>query len=324
MHRDFNMFPELMRFNRDQLKSSVARLAEKGVFLGTSSWKYPGWCGQLYDEGRYVWQRRFSESRFNRLCLAEYAEVFKSVCVDAAYYKFPDARSIENLVSQVPPDFLFAFKVTDDITLKRFPQLSRFGLRAGQSNDNFLSAELFASAYLAPCQPYRRQIGLLIFEFSRFWPNDFTSGRDFVEALDKFLGSLPKDWPYGVEIRNPNFLHPDYFATLTQHGVTHVYNSWAEMPSLNEQLALPGSRTCAEFVGVRLLLKPGRKYEEAVALFSPYNEIKDPYPEGRLAATSLLRQVRAAGGRSKAFIYVNNRFEGNALQTIQAIVDMLD
>jgi uncharacterized protein YecE (DUF72 family) len=56
-------------------------------------------------------------------CLAEYAEVFKTVCVDAAYYKFPDRRYLEGMVSQVPPDFQFGFKVTDEITLNRFKNL---------------------------------------------------------------------------------------------------------------------------------------------------------------------------------------------------------
>jgi len=52
---------------------------------------------------------------------------------------------------------------------------------------------------------------------------------------------------------------------------------------VNEQLALPRAHQPA-FFGARLLLKPGRKYEEAVKLFSPYDRIKDPYPEGRRRA----------------------------------------
>ena len=73
------------------------------MYLGTSSWKYPGWRGQIYTDDRYVWRGRFSETRFDRQCLAEYAEVFKTVCVDAAYYRFPDRAYLEGLVSQVPP-----------------------------------------------------------------------------------------------------------------------------------------------------------------------------------------------------------------------------
>jgi hypothetical protein len=78
-----------MAFDREQLKVDVGTLAAQGVFVGTSSWKYPGWRGQLYDEAKYIWRGKFSEARFDRLCLAEYAQVFKTVCVDAAYYTFP-------------------------------------------------------------------------------------------------------------------------------------------------------------------------------------------------------------------------------------------
>ena len=75
-----------MAIDRAYLKNSAAMLAASGVFIGTSSWKYPGWRGQLYDEARYEWRGKFAQSRFEKNCLAEYAEVFKTVCVDAAYY----------------------------------------------------------------------------------------------------------------------------------------------------------------------------------------------------------------------------------------------
>src|SRR5438067_1609681 len=195
-----------MPFNRVGVQQAAAHLAAKGVFIGTSSWKYPGWRGQLYDGERYITRGKFSETRFNRDCLAEYAEVFKTVCVDAAYYKFPDRSYLEGMVSQVPDDFQFGFKVTDEITVKKFTNLPRFGPRAGRPNENFLNAELFAKAFLQPCEPFRRNVGLLIFEFSKFYPSDYQRGADFVADLDKFLGQLPKGWPYGVEIRNKHLL----------------------------------------------------------------------------------------------------------------------
>ena len=310
-----------MRFDRDKIKRAVVELAEKGVFIGTSSWKYPGWRGMLYDDARYVWRGRFSKSRFDRFCLAEYAEVFRTVSVDAAYYKFPDARFWEELVAPVPPHFFFSLKVTDEITLKRFPNLPRFGARAGRPNPNFLNADLFSSAFLAAGEPFQQRVGLLIFEFSRFYPGDFSRGRDFVEALDRFLAQVPRSWRRGVEIRNRLFLGDEYFSVLTRHGAAHVYNSWADMPPVGEQLALPGSRTNPDCFGARFLLKPGRKYEDAVKLFSPYDRVQEPYPEGRAAAASLIKGALAAGNRTQGFIYVNNRFEGNALESISAILD---
>lgn len=50
-------------------------------------------------------------------------------------------------------------------------------------------------------------MGVLIFEFSQFHPSDFEHDRDLVEAMDRFLGSLPAAWQYGVEIRNKSLLH---------------------------------------------------------------------------------------------------------------------
>src|SRR4051812_34142483 len=108
-------------FDRNKMALTAAQLAAQGVFIGTSSWKYPGWRGQLYEDDRYVWKGRFSEARFDKFCLAEYAEVFKTVCVDAAYYKFPDERFINGLFPQTGGDFQFTFKVTDHITIKHFP-----------------------------------------------------------------------------------------------------------------------------------------------------------------------------------------------------------
>ena len=72
-----------MTFHREKLKHKAAELAGKGVYVGTSSWKYPGWCGMVYDESRYITRGKFAKSRFERDCLAEYAETFKTVCVDA-------------------------------------------------------------------------------------------------------------------------------------------------------------------------------------------------------------------------------------------------
>ena len=81
-------------FPRQTIRRQAAALAARGVFVGTSSWKYQGWLGQLYDPGRYAWHGKFAETRFKRECLAEYAEVFKTVCVDAAYYTFPSPASL--------------------------------------------------------------------------------------------------------------------------------------------------------------------------------------------------------------------------------------
>ncbi len=302
------------------MKELLGVLAGRGVFIGTSSWKYPGWCGLLYDRSRYEWRGRFADSRFKRDCLSEYGEVFKTVCLDAAYYDFPRPEYLEGMAAQAPEDFLFALKVTDAISIKRFSNLPRFGNKAGKTNPNFLNAELFEQKFLGPCREIRANIGLLIFEFSRFWPADYQHGRDFISDLETFLARLPRGWPYGIEIRNRTWLQPAYFECLARHGVTHVFNSWEAMPPVGEQMALPGSRTNPAVVAARFLLKPGRRYEEAVQQFEPYDAVKEELPDARAAGRDLVREGLAAAPGRRTFIYVNNRLEGNALMTIQAMV----
>ena len=308
-----------MTFDREAVKEHLSTLSELGIYFGTSSWKYPGWCDQLYESDRYRYRSKFSESRFNRLCLEEYAEVFKTVSVDAAYYTFPSEKYLAGLIDQVPGDFKFALKVTDEITVKHFPNLNRFGNRAGKGNDNFLNAALFEEAFLGPCETCRDSIGLIMFEFSRFYPRDFQRGREFVEALDRFLSQLPKGWPYGVEIRNKNLLVPEYFRMLSRHGVTHVYNNWSAMPPVADQVDLAAEELTSELTAARFLLRPGRKYQEAVDLFSPYQKVRDPNPEARTAGAHFIRQALQKN-RGKTFVYVNNRLEGNALVTVQEML----
>ena len=65
-----------MAFDREKVKQQASTLAAQGVFIGTSSWKYPGWCGTLYDSSRYEYRGKFAKTRFERDCLTEYARVF--------------------------------------------------------------------------------------------------------------------------------------------------------------------------------------------------------------------------------------------------------
>ncbi len=312
-----------MVFDRTAVAKALATLANKNVYLGTSSWKYPGWLGQLYDEQRYLWRGKLAKTRFEKHCLEEYAEVFKTVCVDAAYYQFPQPATIDKLMAQVPDDFLFSFKVTDEITVKHFTKLPRYGARAGQPNEHFLNVDLFQEAFLTPLQKHHNQVGLLIFEFSRLHKRAFRRGREFVAMLDEFLAHLPRDWQYGVEVRNRSLLNEAYFQVLARHGVAHVYNQWQRMPPVSEQLANPESWTQPAFTGARFLLTPGRPYQEAVDTFSPYDSVQVVDEDARQAGAEILRRSFEVGSAKPTVVYVNNRLEGNSLGTIMAMLEKL-
>jgi len=314
-------------FPKELVRAQLAELAAAGIYVGTSSWKYPGWLGVLYSPEKYL--RYFKQGppkilkgRFEKTCLTEYAQTFKTVCLDAGFYQFPSPQILEGYFAQLPADFRLSLKVTEDITVLRFPNLPRHGSRAGQRNPHFLDAELFIASFLGPLVPYRDRIGTLIFEFSHFHPGDWKRGREFVAHLDAFLGKLPTGWNYSVEIRNESLLHPRYFEVLKLNNVSHTFNSWSRMPPVSEQLRIPNCFT-ADFASARFLLKPGRSYEQAVATFSPYSEVREPNLEARRALIDLLTVPAKAGRPGRRYLYVNNRLEGCALWTIYAALSGL-
>jgi len=305
-------------FDRERLRERLAELAARGVRIGGSSWKYEGWLDQIYTRGRYQTRGRFSKRLFEDTCLAEYAETFPTVCGDFAFYQFPAPAFWEKLFRQTPPGFRWGFKAPEHITVPTWPVQARYGALAGLKNHTFLEAALFGQAFLGAMEPWRAQAGVIIFEFGTFRQTDFADAGQFVERLDPFLDALPAGWRFAVEIRNADFLVPRYFDCLRAHDVTHVYNAWTRMPEIGEQLAIPGSRT-TELIVARALLKKGRPYEEAVRRFAPYERVQEVNEPARRGLRELVH-VSVVDG-SPAFLFVNNRLEGNSPGTMVAITD---
>ena len=296
-------------------RERIRRWASKGILFGSSSWRYSGWKGMVYNRS-YP-----SHKAFTRECLGEYSQIFPSVCADFALYDFPDAKQMQIIHDQTTDHFKLSLKVTDRITIKRYPNLPRYGENAGKDNPDFLNLELFQDAFLKPIEILKQKRGVIIFEFSTFHHTSGVTYDRFVDLMDGFLSRLPGGYEYAVEIRNEEFLREEYLKILSSHGVAHVLNNWTRMPPVIEQIQLAGILT-APFSVARALLKPGRTYEEAVELFQPYDRIKEEIPELRLG---LVEQInRCLGEGKKLYAYVNNRAEGNSPKTIEGILDILD
>ena len=64
--------------------------------------------------------------------------------------------------------FQWGLKVPEQVTVPRWPTHPRYGALAGQDNPLFLDWDLFESSFLRALEPYREQVGVLIFEFGTF------------------------------------------------------------------------------------------------------------------------------------------------------------
>ncbi|RZA03385.1 MAG: DUF72 domain-containing protein [Proteobacteria bacterium] len=282
-------------------------LAARGVYLGTSSWKYRGWEGLIY-QGGYS-----SEAQFQRASLREYTSYFPCVGVDFTYFAWPVPDMMAYLVESTPENFRLCPKVTKRITLSSFPDLPAYGKWAGKKNPDFLNADLFVDQFLKPIERLKGRLGIVLFEFSG--PEEGE-----LEDLRRFLRAIPRDFPYALEIRNPALVRPDFYRLLNEEGVSPAFSLWTRMPSIAAQVeayrAAGPAPADLPIAGLGLL-KAGRTFEEAVRNFQPYREVGEEYPEGRedLAA---LGHLALETGR-KAYLLVNNRLEGSAPHTVGAL-----
>lgn len=288
------------------------------VRFGTSSWAYEGWKGQVY-------RQEYPKSRFARDCLKEYAayepggrRLFRTVGVDHSFYRPPTARQWSAYAAQVPDDFRICSKVWEEVTIPAFAGHPRYGQKAGKPNPRFLDAALCEELVLAPAREgLGDRAGPLIFEFQRFGLDP----ESFLPALDRFLSRLPAGPAYAVEVRNPKILGPRYRDMLHAHGAAHVYNYWTHMPGLAAQHEALGRRFSAPFTLMRLLTPPGTAHGEAVTRFAPYATLQQPQPRMRADVLALIQQ--ALEERTGVYVLVNNRAEGNAPSTIEALADAL-
>lgn len=311
-----SLFEPETAFPKQKVASALRDLADRGVLIGTSSWRYEGWLGQIYTPERYYSRGRFSAARFKEECIEEYAEVFPIAGGDFSFYAPPAPEFWRKLFSRAPATLQWSLKAPEDFTVRRFPQHPRYGPRRGLENPAFLDAAGFETAFLEPLSPYLDRVATAIFEFGSFSRELYPEPRKFFDELEAFLARLPRGPRYSIEIRNENFLCAAYFDVLRRHGTAHVFNSWTRMPSLADQLEIEEAWT-APHTAARALLRPGRAYEESVALFWPYSQIREEYPEGREALRTLIRE--SLDRKRRTYIHVNNRFEGSAIETIQAI-----
>ncbi len=157
---------------------------------------------------------------------------------DFSFYQFPTPDYWRRLFDESPGSLRFGFKVPEEITVRTWPGHARYGSRAGQVNASFLDAHHFDRGFVRALEPYRDRVATLMFEFGTFSKTTFTAA-EFTQAAGRVSRGSAGGFRYAVEIRNSEYLKPDYFATLADHNVAHVFNAWTRMPDLGDASPAP-------------------------------------------------------------------------------------
>jgi uncharacterized protein YecE (DUF72 family) len=279
--------------------------------IGTCSWKYDSWQGLVYSESK------------NINYLQEYSKHYSTVEVDQWFWSLfkentvvlPKLSVVKEYAASVPPGFLFSVKVPNSISLTHHYNKQKNSPLI--PNPYFLSTELM-ERFLETLKPLGDHIGPLMFQFEYLNKSKMADLYHFMDMFEIFINGLPKKYQYCVEIRNPNYLKPEYFDFLNEHKLGHVFLQGYYMPSMFEIYENFKDRLVSPVV-IRLHGGDRKDIEERTN--NSWDQIVDPRDDELLHLNGMVRDLLERN--HEIFININNHYEGSAPRTIEKIKELL-
>lgn len=198
------------------MKSASAwpRGLPSGMRLGTSSWSEKSWVGAFYPEGT-------QPADF----LAYYATRFPAVEADVTYYRVPSVSMVRGWARKTPPDFKLSAKFPRSIVHcgeGPAPDATKLLVESHTARET--------AAFLHAMSALEGRCGPLVLQFPYLNREAFAGLGPFLERLNGFLGRLPQDFRYAVEVRNKAWLVPALTEVLAAHRVALVLVDLLYMP----------------------------------------------------------------------------------------------
>jgi uncharacterized protein YecE (DUF72 family) len=267
------------------------------LFVGTSSWSSPDWRGSFYPE-----------SIEPEDMIRFYSGKLRTVEIDSTWYRMPGRKMVEKWKSQTPDGFIFSAKVPKVI-----------------SHDKYMEGcEAEISEFVSVMSGLGESLGPLILQFPYVAKGkdaqEYKTGADFLRRLKGFIKLLPKDFKWGVEIRNSLWVQPALLEVLQSREISLVFIDYYTMDPL-PKLAHRSDVFTAPFVYVRFL---GNRKEMDAA-------VKHAQDSGqRKAAWGSLLKDRSEqmklwippiksilAGSIPVYIYFNNHYAGYAPGSVE-------
>lgn len=296
--------------------AAVASALPPHLYLGTSSWAFPGWQGLVYD-------RAAAPGELARHGLAAYAQhpLLRTVCLDRTFYAPLPAADLATYAAVVPADFRFVVKAHAWCTQPVVREARRTGPHSQIPNAYFLNPDYATEHVVQPCLAgLGDKAGPIVFQFSPMDVPALGGPQRFAARLHAFLAALPRGPLYAVEVRNASLLTPAYRAALTDLGVCHCFNIHPSMSALREQSQVVALEDAPALI-IRWMLHPARRYEEAKTRYQPFNRIVDDDLHTRQAIATM---CGAALATSRAvFVIANNKAEGSAPCSVSTLAACL-
>lgn len=155
------------------------------ILAGTSGWSYAHWRGLFYPRGLPA-----------RRWLAFYARVFRTVELNATFYRLPTVQAVERWRDEAPAGFVFAAKGSRFLT--HMKRLADAGEGLGR--------------YFERLDHLRPRLGPVL------WQLPPQMDREDLPRLERFLGRLPRDLRHAFEFRSEAWYTRAVCDLLDRHG----------------------------------------------------------------------------------------------------------
>jgi len=217
--------------------------------------------------------------------LVHYATQFSAVEVDSTWYHMPSERNVDSWYRRTPDDFTFCPKMTGEIT-----------------HENMLEkSDHLAVQFVDTVARMGEKLGCAVVQLSpRFKVERF-------DALSAFLRNLPTTTRYAVEFRHKSW--EDHAEAL---GLLRELNMGCVMADHPWYPRMP--HATSDFAYIRLL---GRR-----DVFPDYAKVYLPRDSAIAEWAETLRAL--SSDLERAYVFVNNQFEGHSPATVRKLVALLD
>ena len=258
-----------------------------GLYLGTSSWSSGDWEGVFYPKGTPAAAR-----------LSHYATRFRTVEVDATFYRIPSEALVRKWRGDLPEGFFFSAKAPRVIT----------------HDKGLVDAGEDLSAFLRAMDQMGDRLGPILFQFPYFKKGSGTSEELFLERLGRFLPLLPSGYRFALEIRNKTWLREPLLELLAARGVALALIDHPWMPRAGEYMERVDPAT-ADFAYIRWL---GDRYGIEKRTKTWDKVIVDRTREMK-AWVPVVRGLLSRG--MTVFGYFNNHYAGHAPSSIELFAE---
>jgi uncharacterized protein YecE (DUF72 family) len=254
------------------------------IYFGTSGFSYDDWVGIFYPGGMP-----------RKEWLPFYSHEFSSLELNSTYYAIPRIAVIESMVARTGKDFQFVVKAHQEMTHQR------------QNND-----EIF-TAFTTILKPFidTDKLGCILAQF----PYSFGYSNENLDYLGAFRNKLG-DLPLVIEFRNANWIKPEVFDWLRSHGIGFCCVDEPKLPRLMPPLV----EVTSNIGYIRFHGRNAAKWWHHEQAYERYDYTYSPKE-----LEEWLPRIREVGEKAEmTFVFANNHWRGQSVDTIRQIRLMLD